>query len=184
MFLIDISEEYDNVYSSEYVQLKIKSIYSFDNYFILNYVDGGDFMRYEYHMGFGNGYGYNMGYGFWGSDILIFVFIIFAVFLFVLFRNKKIENPYLIRLIDILKEKYALGIINADEYIERKAIIEDTKDSNPYITILLKRYAHCEVDTKEFFCIKNEIESTNIDNITKERLAKRGLSYDEFKLRK
>ncbi|OOP72534.1 hypothetical protein [Clostridium beijerinckii] len=141
-------------------------------------------MRYGYHMGLRNGYGYNMGYGFWGSYILLFILIIFAILAFILLRNKRTENPFVIKLIDILKEKYAIGIISADEYIERKAIIEDTMDSNPYITILLKRYAHCEVDTKEFFCIKNEIESTNINNITKERLAKEGLSYDEFKLRK
>ncbi|OOM78612.1 SHOCT domain-containing protein [Clostridium sp. BL-8] len=129
-------------------------------------------MRHGYHMGLRNGYGYNMGYGFWGSYILIFILIIFVILVFTLLRNNRTENPFVIKLIDILKEKYAVGIISADEYIERKAVIEDTKDSNPYIAILLKRYAHCEVDTKEFFCIKNEIESTNIDNITKERLVK------------
>lgn len=141
-------------------------------------------MRHGYHMGLGNGYGYNMGYGFLGSYILIFILIIFAILAFILLRNKRNENSFVIKLIDILKEKYAVGIISADEYIERKAVIEDTKDSNLYITILLKRYAYCEVDTKEFFCIKNEIESTNIDNITKERLVKGELTYDEFKFRK
>lgn len=140
-------------------------------------------MRHGYHMGFGNRYGYNMGYGFWGSYILMLILIIFVVLLFILLRNKKTENPFVIQLIDILKEKYASGIINADEYIERKAIIEDTEDSNPYTTILLKRYAHCAIDTKEFLNIKNEIESKGINNSTCEKLAKGELSYDEFKLR-
>ncbi|WP_297418388.1 SHOCT domain-containing protein [Clostridium sp.] len=141
-------------------------------------------MRHGYHMGYGNGYGYNMGYGFWGSDILILILIIFAALVFMLLRNKKTENPFREELIDILKEKYAMGIISADEYIERKSIIENIKYSNLYITILLKRYALCEVSTKEFFSIKNEIESINIDNITKERLVKGELSYNEFKFRK
>lgn len=132
-------------------------------------------MRHGYHMGFDN------GYGFYGSDILILILIIFAIFAFILLRNRKTANPFVIKLIDILKEKYATGIINADEYIERKAIIEETKDSNPYITILLKRYALCEVGTKELFDIKNVIESINIDNIIKEKLAKGELSYDEYK---
>lgn len=128
------------------------------------------------------GRGYHMGYGFYGSYILILILIILAILAFFLLRNKKNENLFVIKLIDILKEKYATGIINADEYIERKAIIEDTEDSNPYITILLKRYALCELDTKELFDIKNEIESINIDNITKGKLAKGELSYDEYKI--
>lgn len=141
-------------------------------------------MRHGYHMGLGNGYGYNMGYGFWGSYILIFILIIFAALAFILLRNKKTENPFVIKLIDILKEKYAAGIINADEYIKRKAIIEDAKYSNPYTTILLERYAQCIVDTREFFNIKNEIESNSINNSLREKLAKGELSYDEFKLMK
>ncbi|EKQ56179.1 MULTISPECIES: SHOCT domain-containing protein [unclassified Clostridium] len=129
-------------------------------------------------------HGYHMGYGFWGSDILILILIIFAVLVFILLRNNKTENPFREDLMDILKEKYAIGIISADEYIERKSIIENMKYSNLYITILLKRYALCEVNTKEFFNIKNEIEGINIDNITKERLVKGELSYNEFKFRK
>lgn len=137
-------------------------------------------MRNVYHMGFGNGYGYNMGYGFYGSYILILILIIFAIFTFTLLRNKKTENSFVIKLIDILKEKYAVGTINADEYIERKAIIEQTNDSNHYITILLKRYAQCAVTTKELFDIKNVIESSNTDTIIKEKLSKGELSYDEY----
>ena len=141
-------------------------------------------MRHGYHMGLGNGYDYNMGYGFWGSDILILILIIIAALAFILLRNKKTENPFVIKLIDILKEKFAAGIINADEYIERKAIIEDVKYYNPYTAILIKRYAQCILDTREFLNIKNEIESNNINNSLREKLAKGELSYDEFKLMK
>lgn len=91
-------------------------------------------MRYGYYMGFGN------GYGFYGLDILIIILIIFVIFIFVILRNKKIENLFVIKLIDIFKEKYVLGIINVDEYIERKVIIEDIEDLNFYIIIFLKRY--------------------------------------------
>ncbi len=127
-------------------------------------------------------HGYHMGSGFYGSDILIIILIIFATLAFILLRNKKIENPFVIKLIDILKEKYAMGIINADEYIERKAIIEDTEDSDPYITILLKRYAQCAVSTQEFLNIKNEIESNIINSPVCEKLANGELSYDEYKV--
>ena len=76
-----------------------------------------------------------------------------------------------------------LVLLHADEYIERKSIIEDTEYSNPYTPILLERYAQCEIGTREFLNIKNEIESNNIDNIISEQLAKGELSYDEFKSR-
>ena len=128
-------------------------------------------------------HGYRMGMGFYGSYILIFILIIFSILIFFLLKNKPSPNPFVIRLIDILKVKYASGIITADEYIERKSIIEDIKYSNQYTPILLERYAHCKVDTREFLNIKNEIESNNIDNLTCEQLAKGELSYDEFKSR-
>ena len=63
------------------------------------------------------------------------------------------------------------------------SIIEDITYSNQYTPILLERYANCEVNTREFLNIKNEIESNNIDNITGEQLVKGELSYDEFKSR-
>lgn len=133
-------------------------------------------MRHGYHMG--------NGYGFYGSYALIFILIIFVALVFFLLRNKRRENPFVISLIDILKEKYAAGIINADEYIERKSIIEDAEYSNTYTTILLKRYAKCDISTREFLNIKNEIESNNIDSVLSERLSKGQLSYDEFKSRR
>lgn len=127
--------------------------------------------------------GYHMEMGFYGSYILIFILFIFSIVVFLVLKSKSSPNLFIIRLIDILKVKYASGIITADEYIERKSIIEDIEYSNPYTPILIERYANCEVDTRGFFDIKNEIESSNIDNSAREKLANGELSYDEFKSR-
>ena len=125
--------------------------------------------------------GYHMGMGFYGSYILMFILIAFSILIFILLKNKPSPNPFIIRLIDMLKAKYASGIITADEYIERKSIIEDIKYSNKFIPILLERYAKCAIITREFLNIKNAIESNNVDTNTCEKLAKGELSYDEFK---
>ncbi len=127
--------------------------------------------------------GYHMGMGFYGSYILIFILIVVSILVFLLSKSRPSLNPFIIKLIDILKVKYASGIITADEYIERKSIIEDIKYSNKFIPILLERYAYCSIDTREFLNIKNAIESNNWDNNTCEKLAKGELSYDEFKSR-
>lgn len=137
-------------------------------------MSGGESMRQGYHMG-------RMGMGLYGSYILIFLLVIFVIVIFLLLKNKPSPNLFIIRLIDTLKVKYASGIITADEYIERKSIIEDIKYSNSYTPMLLERYAQCIINTREFLNIKNEIESSNIDNIIREKLAKGELSYDEFK---
>ena len=128
-------------------------------------------------------HGYHMGIGFYGSYILIFILVIFSIVVFLALKSRPSPNPFVIRLIDILKVNYASGIINADEYIKRKSIIEDIEYSSQYTPMLLERYAQCKIGTKEFFNIKNEIESNNIDNLISEQLAKGKLSYDEFKSR-
>jgi putative membrane protein len=125
--------------------------------------------------------GNHMGMGFYGSYILMFILIAFSILIFIILKNKPSPNPFVIKLIDILKVKYASGIITADEYIERKSIIEDIKYSNQYTPILIERYAKCAIGTMEFLNIKNEIESNNIDNITCQQLVKGGLSYEEFR---
>ncbi|MBD7911574.1 SHOCT domain-containing protein [Clostridium cibarium] len=126
-------------------------------------------------------HGYHMGMGFYGHYVLIIFLIIFSILIYLLLRRKPTPNEFTVRLIDILKEKYASGIITADEFIERKSIIEDIKYSNSYIPMLLERYANCKIGTKEFFNIKNLIEENKIDNDTTEQLVKGNLSYDEFR---
>lgn len=126
--------------------------------------------------------GYHMGMGFYGSYILMFILI--AIFVLILFmvKNKPAPNPFIIKLIDILKEKYASGVITFDEYIERKSIIEDIRYSSQYIPILLERYAQCVIGSREFLNIKNIIESNKFNIITCEKLAKGEVPYDEFNL--
>ncbi|WP_333887711.1 SHOCT domain-containing protein [Clostridium sp.] len=124
---------------------------------------------------------YHMGLGFYGSYILIFLLLIISVLIFLALKNQSTVSPFVIKLINILKEKYASGILTADEFMEKKSIIEDAEYSNSYTPILLERYARCLIDTEEFFNIKNEIESNKYDSFICEQLAKGDLSYDEFK---
>jgi uncharacterized membrane protein len=126
-------------------------------------------------------HGYHMGLGFYGSYILIFLLLIISVLIFLVLKSQSPVSPFVMKLINILKEKYASGILTADEFIERKSIIEDTEYSNSYTPILLERYAKCVINTKEFLNIKNEIESNKNDVFICEQLAKGDLSYDEFK---
>jgi hypothetical protein len=48
-------------------------------------------------------HGYHMGMGFYGSYILIFILIVFSILIFLLLKNKSSPNPFIIRLIDVLK---------------------------------------------------------------------------------
>lgn len=122
-----------------------------------------------------------MGIGFYGSYILIFLLIIIFILVFLIFKNQSNINPFKIKLINILKEKYASSEITADEFIERKSIIEDVKYSNSYTHILLERYANCLITTQEFLNIKAEIESNKNNNLICEQLAKGSISYKELK---
>ena len=126
-------------------------------------------------------YGYHMGIGFYGPYILIFILIVILALIFLLSKNQSSASPFTIKLIDMLKEKYASGVLTADEFVERKSVIEDIDFTNSFTPVLLERYARCEITTKEFFNIKNEIESNRNDSTICERLAKGELSYDEFK---
>lgn len=128
-------------------------------------------------------HGYHMGLGFYGSYILIFLLIIISILIFLAFKKQSPVSPFVIKLINTLKEKYASGILTADEFMERKYIIEDTKYSNPCTNILLERYASCLISTKEFLDVKNEIESNKHASFLCEQLAKGNLTYSEFKLK-
>ncbi len=128
-------------------------------------------------------HGHHMGLGFYGSYILIFLLLIISVLTFLILKNQSSTNPFVIKLINILKEEYASGLITVDEFIERKSIIEANEYSNSYTPILLERYAKCLITTKEFLAIKREIESNTNDAFICEQLAKGDLSYNEFKLK-
>lgn len=125
--------------------------------------------------------GYHIGMGFYGYDILIFILIILSILMFFILKNGSSLSKFKVRLLDILKGKYASGIISMDEFLERKSIIEEIEYSSQYTPILLERYASCIVSTEELFKIKNEIETIRLDNFIIEELVKGELSYEEFK---
>lgn len=125
--------------------------------------------------------GYHIGMGFYGYDILIFILIILSILMFFILKNSSSLCKFKVRLLDILKGKYASGIISMDEFLERKSIIEEIEYSSQYTPILLERYASCIVSTDELFKIKNEIETIRLDDFIIEKLVKGELSYEEFK---
>lgn len=129
-------------------------------------------------------HGYYIGLGFNDLESLILILATSFILIFLLLTRKSEPNSFLSELINILKEKYASGIITVDEFLERKIIIEDIECLSPYTDVLAERYAQCFVDSKEFFSIKNEIENNCIDNLVCEKLARGEISYDEFKLEK
>lgn len=127
------------------------------------------------------GYGNHFGTAHYAVYFLIFILVSFSILAFKLLITKPLSNQFLIKLLEILKEKYASGEITADEFIERKSIIEDIEYTSQYTPMLLDRYANCLVSTKELLNIKNEIENMKLDNNTCEKLAKGELSFEEFK---
>lgn len=125
--------------------------------------------------------GYHIGMGLYGSELLILILIIFSILMYFILKNNTSLSKFKIRLLDVLKGKYASGIINIDEFIERKSIIEEIEYSSQYTPILLEGYANCIFSTEELFKIKNEIETSKLDNLISEKLVKGELSYEEFK---
>lgn len=130
------------------------------------------------------GHNYYTGLGFNDLETLILILVTSFILIFLLLVSKSAPNSFSVKLIETLKEKYVSGIITDDEFLERKTIIEDIECLSPYSDILIERYAQCVLDSEEFFKIKNEIESNNIDKLVCEKLVRGEISYDEFKLEK
>jgi len=106
------------------------------------------------------GYGHSIGYGLNGLDWLITLLIVGFIFLYILrFINKGNGSNNYTKILYILKERYAKGEIDSDEYVERKVVIEDTEFPEPVELILLERYAKGEINTEEFYSIKNEVNT-------------------------
>lgn len=124
---------------------------------------------------------YHIGMDFYGSGILILTLIVFSIVMFLILKNNSSLSKFKIRLLDILKGKYASDIITMDEFLERKSIIEEIEYSSQYTPILLERYANCIISTQELFKIINEIETRKLDDFITEKLVKGELSYEEFK---
>ncbi|WP_411679984.1 SHOCT domain-containing protein [Clostridium thailandense] len=118
-------------------------------------------------------YGYHLGLGIYSPYIMTITVLLIALIIYLASKHKATPpNGYFIKLLDVLKGKYAEGLITYDEYVKRKVIIENCDFLSPYSLILLERYAKCEIDTAELFNIKEIIEDENTDNQTRENLSK------------
>lgn len=118
-------------------------------------------------------YGYHMGLGLYSPYIMTIIILLIVLIIYIVSKHKSSPpNKYFIKLLDVLKGKYAEGLITYDEYTKRKAIIEDCDFLSPYSLILLERYAKCEIDTTELFNVKEIIEDENTDAKTRENLSK------------
>lgn len=130
-------------------------------------------------------HGHFMGYGYNGAVILVLI-LVGAVILFYLilrdyFQRKSYnENT---RIVEILKQRYVMNEINVDEYMERKALIEDENSSDPALLILKERYAMDEIDSEEFVKRREGLLSKNVksaEELLKERYAKGEITTEQF----
>jgi len=103
-------------------------------------------------------HGRYMGYGFYGSYILsiLVVLIIISLVVFLLYNRRK--NSTFEKSMEVLKERYVREEISADDFRERRAVIEGVEYSNPSLITLVDKYAKGEVDSKEFSTIMEEIK--------------------------
>jgi len=104
------------------------------------------------------GHGRYIGYGFYGSYILssLVILIMILLIFFLLYKQKK--NHLFENCMKMLKERYVREEIGADEFREKKAVIEGLEVSDPILISLVERYVRGEIDSKGFFVIMNQIE--------------------------
>ncbi|MBC2581717.1 SHOCT domain-containing protein [Clostridium sp. DJ247] len=123
---------------------------------------------------------FHWGLGFYSPYIMTLIVLVMAIIIYFALKYKAPPNIYFIKVLDTLKEKYAEGLLNYDNYIERKAIIEEYEYLNPYSLLILERYAKCEIDITELFKLKKVIENETINSSIRENLAKGVLSYNDY----
>ena len=104
------------------------------------------------------GRGRYLEYGFYGSyilSILVIVIIIASIFFLLYIQN---ENHLFENSMEILKERYVREEISADEFREKRFVIEGFDVTDPLVTILVDRYVKGEINTEELFKILEEIK--------------------------
>lgn len=130
--------------------------------------------------------GHFMGFGYNGSFILAFVLTFAVIAFYFLMRDylKKKNDPYIREFLEVLKQRYARNEINAEEYLERKTIIEEEDFKDFPLLVLKQRYAKGDIDSKEFYEIINDfrdMKKCNPDmDILKEKYAKGEIGKEEF----
>jgi len=103
-------------------------------------------------------HGRYMGYGFYGSYILSILVILIIVSLIVFLLYKRRKNYSFEKSMEILKERYVREEISADEFREKRFVIEGFDVTDPLVTILVDRYVKGEINTEELFKILEEIK--------------------------
>jgi uncharacterized membrane protein len=103
-------------------------------------------------------HGRYMGFGFYGSYILsiLVVLIIILLIVFLFYKQRK-DLPFEENM-EILKERYVREEISADEFKEKRSVIEGLEVSNPAVVSLVHRYVKGEIDSRSFFIILEQIK--------------------------
>jgi uncharacterized membrane protein len=103
-------------------------------------------------------HGRYMGYGFYGSYILssLVILIIISLMIFLLYKQRK--NYSFEKSMEILKERYVREEISANEFRERRSVIEGLEGSDPVLISLVDRYVKGQIDSKDFFAILEQIK--------------------------
>jgi len=99
-----------------------------------------------------------MGYGFYGSYILSILVILIIVSLVVFLLYKRRKNYSFEKSLEILKERYVREEINADEFREKRFVIEGLEETDSVVITLVDRYVKDDITTEEFFKILEEIK--------------------------
>jgi len=103
-------------------------------------------------------HGSYMGYGFYGSYILSVLIILIIIFLIAFILSKQKKKSYFQKGIETLKERYVREEISADEFREKRSVIEGLEVSDPALIALVDRYVNGELNTKDFLEILEEIK--------------------------
>ncbi|MFT5875691.1 MAG: putative membrane protein [Clostridium sp.] len=100
-----------------------------------------------------------MGYGFYGSYILSILIILIIISLIAVLLFKRGQNRTFEISMEILKERYVREEISADEYREKRAVIEGVEGTNPALITLVERYVKGEINSEDFFIILEEVKT-------------------------
>ncbi|MBC8059148.1 MAG: SHOCT domain-containing protein [Clostridiaceae bacterium] len=103
-------------------------------------------------------HGRGMGYGFYGSYILSVLIIFIIISLIVYFLYKRRESLYFEKSIEVLKERYVREEISAEEFREKRSVIEGLEVSDSAVVSLVDRYVKGEIDSEKFFVILEQIK--------------------------
>lgn len=103
-------------------------------------------------------HGRYMGYGFYGSYILSILVILIIASLIVFLLYKRQKNYSFEKSMEILKERYVREEVNANEFREKRTVIQGLEGLNSAVIILVDRYVKGEINSEEFSVMLEEIK--------------------------